>query len=72
MLQEFISAIRSLPRLRFMVTDKGFLDSEGEQKVRDVLKQRGGRLVNPDKDPKGFGDYKDQLAILEKECFNTI
>ena len=70
-LHEFISAIRSLPRLRFLVTDRGILDSEGEQKVIDVLKQTGGRFVNSDSDPQGWQDYKAQLSSLEHECFNA-
>ena len=70
-LHEFISAIRSLPRLRFLVVNEGCLDSEGEQSVSDVLKQTGGRLVNSDTDPQGWEDYKDQLNILKKECFNA-
>ena len=70
-LHEFISAIRSLPRLRFLVVNKGCLDSEGEQKVSDVLKQTGGRFVVYDTDPQGFKDYLDQLNILINECFNA-
>ena len=71
-LQEFISAIRSLPTLRFLVVNKGFLDSEGEQQVSDVLKQTGGRLLNNvNTDPQALKDYKDQVNILRDECFNA-
>ena len=70
-LHEFISAIRSLPRLRFLVVNEGCLDSEGEQIVRDVLKLTGGRLVVYNTDPQGWKDYHTQDAILLNECFNA-
>ena len=70
-LQEFISAIRSLPTLKYLVVNKLCLDSEGEQKVSDVLNQTGGRFVNPGTDPKGWQDFKDQVTILNNECFNA-
>ena len=70
-LHEFISAIRSLPRLRFLVVNEGCLDSEGEQKVSDVLNQTGGRFVNSDTDPQGWEAYRDQVEILRDECFNA-
>ena len=70
-LQEFMSAIRSLPRLRFLVVNKGCLDSEGEQKVRDVLKQTGSRFVVYITDPQGWENYQDQVDILRNECFNA-
>ena len=68
-LQEFISAINTLPRLRFLVVHKGCLDSEGEQKVGGVLKETGGRFVIPDVDPKGWDDYQSMSIILKNECF---
>ena len=67
-LQEFVPAIRSLPRLRFLVVKEGCLDSEGEQKVSDVLKQTGGRFIKSDRDPQGWEEYKDQVNILKQEC----
>ena len=70
-LHEFISAIKSLPRLRFLVVDEGFLDSKGEQKVSDVLKQIGGRFVNSDTNPQGWEDYQAQVNILRDESFNA-
>ena len=70
-LQEFISAIRSLARLKFLAVDEGCLDSEGDQKVRDVLKQTGGRFVNSDTDPQGWKAYQAQSTILRNECFNA-
>ena len=70
-LQEFIPAIRSLPRLRFLAVNEGCLGSEGEQKVSDVLKLTGGRFVNSDTDPQGWEDYQDQVDILRNECFNA-
>ena len=70
-LQEFISAIRSLPRLRFLAVNEGCLDSEGEQKVSDVLKQTGGSFVVYITDPQGWQDYQAQVTILRNECFNA-
>ena len=70
-LQEFISAIRSLPRLRFLVVNEGCLDSEGEQRMRDVLNKTEIRFVVQKTDPKGWKDYKAQVDILKKECFNA-
>ena len=69
-LQEFISAIRSLTRLKFLVIHKSGLDSEGEQKVSDVLKQTGGRFVVYNTDPQAWKNYLDQVTILRNECFN--
>ena len=68
---EFISEVTSLPRLRFLVVSKSDLDSEGEQNVRNVLKQKGGRFVNSKTDPHGWDEYKGQLDILRDECYNA-
>ena len=70
-LHEFISAIKSLPKLSFLVVDDGCLNSEGEERVSEVLKQTGGRFVNSDTDPEGWMDHRSQLTILAGECFNV-
>ena len=71
-MHEFISAVKSLPRLRFLVVNEGCLDSGGEQKVSEVLKQTGGRVINNvNTDPQALKDYQDQAAILRNECFNA-
>ena len=70
-LHEFLSAIRSLPRLRFLAVNKGCLDFEGEQNVSDLLNQTGGRFVNSGTDSQGWMDYEGQVTILRNECFNA-
>ena len=68
-LDQFVSVIQFFTRLKFLVVNKGCLDSGGEQNVSDVLKQSGGRFVNSDTDPQGWENYQDQITILKNECF---
>ena len=70
-LNDFLDVIRSYTKLHYLVVNEGVLDGRAEDKVRNVMTRKGGRLVVYDKDSQGWKEYQDQVMKLRNDCLSS-
>ena len=67
-LNDFLDVIRPYTKLHYLMINEGVLDGRGEDKTREMMTRKGGRLVVQSKDSQGWKEYKDQLTKLKNNC----
>ena len=70
-LNDFLDVIRPYTKLHYLVVREGVLDSEGEDKLRKLMRKKGGRLVVDTKDSQGFKEYKNRIITLRNYCLSS-